>query len=95
MIVTMNEHCCLVQPEGEKFYNESRLWYHIQQALKKQSYDVIKKEMVKDQHPVSGGEYYIRDRKWGWYLRDDYFCIRPIYETFNAGKTLHLTRGYF
>lgn len=95
MIVTVHNTCVLVDTQGQKFYSESLLWYKIKQALQAQGLDVIKKLMYKDGHLVSDTEYYIRDRKQTWYIRDIYYDIRPMTEVVNAGNTLRLERYKF
>lgn len=96
MKVELKDNYCLVTRENShKVYSESLLWYQIKQELIKQGYDVIKKLMYKDGHLVSEEEHYIRDRKWGWCLRDGYFAIRQMTLVFNNDKTLRLDRIYF
>lgn len=96
MKVELHKDYCLVSREDSpKVYSESWLWYQIKEALIEQGHDVVKKLMWKDGHLVDDTEYYIRDRKWGWCLRDDYYFARKLYEPYNADKTLRITRIYF
>ena len=62
---------CLVErePGDPRFYGiknaagESRLLYHVKQALAKQGYDFVKKRMWKDEYLVSEMQQYLRERK--------------------------------
>lgn len=70
MKVTMFSTTCVVEREPgdpkctgvKNAKGESRLLYHVQQALKKQGYDFVKKRMHKDGHGVSDMQQYLRER---------------------------------
>lgn len=94
--------CCTVHYEGgdPKFHNsgwgsgESRLLYHVQQALKKQGYDFVKKRMYKDGHMVSDLQLYLRERNYRNKKRilaiyNDHWAIEGAEVDFNmSGKTI-------
>lgn len=98
MKVTLTNDACIVEREPDDIvypnnhYGESRLWYHIKQALIKQGHDVVKKLMVKDGHMTSEGVYYIRQRKWEWCLLDEYYAIRLLSTAFNERERIILRR---
>lgn len=73
------------EDEDPKFYNESRLLHHIKLELIKMGYDVIKKLAYKDGNMVDENMYYIRDRKYRFYIHDPNYSIRNCYEDFNNG----------
>lgn len=74
----------------KKVYTESGFFYQLKNALIKDGYDVIKKEMVKDGHMVSENVYYVRSRnmkKPGAFMAwDTAYAIRGTYEPYNDGE---------
>jgi len=71
MIVKLEPHGCTVTREKgdpvcrglHQAAGESRLLYHIKQALNRQGYDFVKKRMWKDGHMMDDIQQYLRERK--------------------------------
>lgn len=68
---------------SEKFKNESAVWFALKNLLNSKGLDVVKKQAWKDGHLVSEGVYYLRDRKWKFYIFDDLYQIRNIGQDLN------------
>ena len=89
-----NMTCTVTKEKGDKkFYDsdwawaESKFLYRVQQEIKKQGYDVIKKRMWKDGHMVDNTQSYIRTRKWTDATDPDQFCIyNASYSVYDAGE---------
>ena len=82
------------EPKDLKIYSESRLYYLIKKEVQRQGHDVIKKLMGRDGHLVDDKQYYIRERKWKFALRDLNFSLRQLQEDYNQGEcTLHIHQG--
>lgn len=93
--------CCTVHYEGgdplfhgtKNAAGESRLLYHVKQALKAQGYDFVKKRMYKDGHMVSEMQQYLRERNFRNKKRclviyNDHWAIEGAEVDFNLqGKT--------
>lgn len=95
--VLLEKNICIVIRESQdpKIYGiknasgESRLLYLVQQELKKQGFDVIKKRMCKDGHLVDEMQQYIRTRKGAepsFEIYNSRWAIRGAEEPFNKGK---------
>jgi hypothetical protein len=95
MLIQLNflENMAIVRKEDKdkKIYRDSELFHKIKRELQALGFDCIKKERVKDGHLVSEGEYYIRDRKWEWWIFNPDYQIQAAYQDYNEGKvTLRL-----
>lgn len=89
--------CTVLKEEGDpRFHNtdwasaESTFLYHVKKELEKQGYDVIKKRMWKDGHLVDDTQQYIRTRKDGFYIYNDYHAICDAGEEFNETGNVNL-----
>jgi hypothetical protein len=83
------------EPSDKKIYKETEFWHKVKRELQSQGYDVIKKLMWKDGHLVDSNEYYIRERKWKFYIRQIDYAIRPVYEFFNNEQETTLLLEYW
>ncbi len=74
----------------KKVYTESGFFYQLKNALIRDGYNVIKKEMVKDGHMVSENVHYIRSRNMNkagaFMVWDTAYAIRATYEPYNDGE---------
>lgn len=96
----------LYNPGNRKFKNESAFWYALKQELMSktthlvwedcQPFDLVKKVMAKDGHMVGGDTYpyYLRDRKWRFYIYDAHYAVRDVAEALYKGGAvvLHMVR---
>lgn len=89
MKVTLNDNTCIVEREnGPKVYKESTLMTWVKRELQRQGYDVIMKDLSKeDGNLLSEGCYGVisRNRKSFksfvvWYPA---YCLRANYEFYN------------
>ena len=79
--------------KGDKpIYSESQLLYRVKVELNNLGYNFIKKEMVKDGHLTSEGQYYLRARKVKSLKSGEIYCIydanyqvRDAAKDYNAG----------
>lgn len=71
--------------------NESQLLYHVQQRLKAQGYEVVKKLMWKDGHLVSQTQHYLRETSGAWAIFDSLYAIFNSAEDYNASGSLSLS----
>lgn len=79
------------EPGDLKYYRESPLWYAMQQCLKREGYDVVKRITTKDGHLYGNDStYYLRDRRWRFCLTDDNYMLRFLYETWNHEGVVRL-----
>jgi hypothetical protein len=84
--------CTVERGDSPKIYSESWLWAKIRDELKRQGFDVIKKNPDKDGQMWSDS-YYIRSRnqnKPGFALYHNEYALRFLYEDFNKEGTLTL-----
>jgi len=90
-----NHVCIVTREDGDPKFRrsgwalpESTFLYHVQQELKKQGYDVIKKRMWKDGHMVDDTQQYVRTRRWGSDpLGNTEFAIyNTCYAVYDAGE---------
>lgn len=65
-----------------RFKNESHFLHHLKKALQARGNDCIKKLAWKDGHLVDDYMYYIRERKFGWYVYDGDHQIRSCAAVF-------------
>ncbi len=69
---------------------ESTVWYYMKQALNSIGFNLIVSTPEKDNQMISD-HYYLRDRKWGYFLRDATFPLFPtILERWNKGEEIQL-----
>ena len=69
--------CRVGRQEGDMpIKSESHLLYRIQQELKQQGYNVVKRLMWKDGHLVSDTQHYIRARGGEWAIVDSFYTIQ-------------------
>lgn len=78
----------------KRIATESALWVAIKRRLQSVKMDVIKKEMVKDDHMVSQGQYYVRSRNMSapgaiaiW---DDSYAVRDAAKDFREYGKVYL-----
>jgi len=71
--------------------NESHLLYRIQQELKQQGYDVVKRLMWKDGHLTDDTRHYIRERGGEWAIVDSYYAIRDSAVDYRDNGTVEFT----
>lgn len=92
MIVKIEDAIVKVIKEKEdpRFYNEGRFLYSVQQELKEQGYDVVKKLMHKDGHLVSESQHYLRQRDWEWMIWNPYYSVYGAHEKFNEFEEVEL-----
>jgi hypothetical protein len=85
MIVKIENAIVKVTKEKEdpRFYSESHFLYFVQQELKKQGYNVVKKLMHKDGHLVSETQHYIRQTNYEWAIWNPYYTIYGAHDKFN------------
>jgi len=76
------------EPNDEKVYCDSVLFYKIKIALQKIGFDCIKRLMWKDGHLVDEREHYIIDRKSKWFMWNPNYQVRSAYEDYNDGKVI-------
>ena len=105
MIVTLDIPkltCTLTKETGDPRFTrggwgeaESRLLYHVKQALITQGHDVIKKRMWKDGNMVDDTQQWVRTRKWSKeYAPDEFAVFNNGYMVFDAGEEFnHLKPG--
>ena len=93
-------YCRAIKEAGDPYFSnggyadaESTLLYHVQQALKDQGYDVIKKRMWKDGHLVNEFQQYIRTRS-GLSKADEFAIYNSRYAIENAGEAFNLDKEY-
>lgn len=67
---------------------DSRLLYHVKQALIKMGFDVIKKSPAKDGH-LTSCEHYLRDRKHRFCIIDSQYAIRSSAQMFNESGIMY------
>lgn len=85
-----NETCQVVRQEGDKpIYGESALYHAIKKALQAQGHDVIKKCPDKDGHMFSA-PYYLRERKWKFFVYDGDYAIRDLAKDFREYSEVDL-----
>ena len=93
--LNLNQHFCKVTRDANDLYfrrggysdvgAESTFLYHVQQALKDQGYDVIKKRMWRDGHLVDDAQQYIRTRS-GLSKQGDFAIWNSSYAIYDAGE---------
>lgn len=85
MQVELKEHELIARksPGDKPIRGESQLLHRIKEVLRKQGYDVIKKEMVKDGHMVSEGVYYLRQRQGKWAIWNSGYQIYDASQDYN------------
>jgi hypothetical protein len=76
---------------GERYANESALFYALKLALQKKGKDCIKKRPDKDGH-LTSAPYYIRARDRSWCIHDPGYQIRDAAQRFNRDGELYLRR---
>ena len=101
--LNLNQHFCKVTRDANDLYfrrggysdvgAESTFLYHVQQALKDQGYDVIKKRMWKDGHLVNEFQQYIRTRS-GLSKAGEFAIYNSRYAIENAGDAFNLDKEY-
>lgn len=83
-----------VTREGkERMKNASQLLHHVKKALIAQGMDVIKKEMCKDGHLTSEGQFYIRSRRTGkgcFAIYDERYRVRDLIKDFHRDGVVYL-----
>jgi hypothetical protein len=94
MKVTINPQftrCTVEREDSPKIYRESTLMYHIKKELQAQGYDVITKDLSKeDGNMLSPGCYGIIARNRSFQIYFDDYQLRFNYEDYNKTGTLTL-----
>ena len=101
VVLDTKTHTCTVTREASdpKYRDggwgnaESRLLYHVQQELKKQGHDIIKKRMWKDGHLMDDLQQYLRTRnakskRPHVYVWDTEWAISSSADEFNTNGTV-------
>lgn len=85
MEAKLNQNLLIVtKSPGEKFKNESAVWFALKKLLNSKGLDVIKKQAYKDWHMVCEGVYYLRDRKYKYFFFDDQYQVRNLAQDLNT-----------
>ena len=92
MKVKIQKHLVTLQADkGERYRNESALFYALKKALIAKGLDAIKKCPDKDGCMFSA-PWYVRDRKNQWAIYDGNYALRMAHEDFNRDGKLELNR---
>ena len=76
--------------DDKKIYRDTTFWYHLRVELLTLGYNVIYKQMNKDGHLVDTYEYYVRDKKWLFCIRDPRYVFENVYTEYNKSGVKEL-----
>lgn len=73
---------------------DSRFFYLLKKVLNARGFDLVKKQMCRDGHMISEGQFYLRARKYvknprhNIAILDHRYCLRSVAEDFNKGDVV-------